>query len=134
MAIWLAIFKITEAWLEQDEMQHANHSLITLQKGLKFFRALSPLESLKVMGLMGIQDLDVLCHFNRVTHCPWCRKVGQNEGTIVNHLRMVHYKLGLVCDKCFSCPSISSEAICHHWQKSSLLSGERGMDKSSLLA
>ena len=72
-------------------MQQANYSLMTLQKGLKFFRAVSPSKSPKVMGLMGIHDPDVLCHFNRVTHYPWCRKVGQNKGTIVNHLQTVHY-------------------------------------------
>ena len=85
------------------------------------------------MGLMGIHNPDELCHFNGVTHCPWCRKVGQNEATIVNHLRMVHYKLGLMCDKYFSYPSITSEAIhCHGW-KSFLLSGEGGLDESFLL-
>ena len=90
---------------------------MTLQKGLKFFRAVSPSKSAKVMGLMGIHDPDVLCHFNGVTHCPWCRKVGQNEGTIINHLRTVHYKLGLMCKKCFGCLSITSEAIHCHGQK-----------------
>ena len=128
------IFEITEAWLGWDELQQANYSLMTLWKGLKFFRAVSPSKSPKVMGLMGIHNLDTLCHFNGVTHCPWCRKVGQNEGTIVNHLRTVHYKLGLMCNKCFSCSSVTSEAICHHGQKSCLPSGEGGPDKSSLLA
>ena len=81
-----AIFKITEAWLGQGELGQANYSLMTLWKGLKFFRAVSPSKSPKVMGLMGINDLDKLHCFNGVTHSPWCRKVGQNEGTIVNHL------------------------------------------------
>ena len=93
---------------------------MTLWKGLKFFRAVSPSESPKVMGLMGIHNVDALCHFNRVTHCPWCRKVGQNEGTIINHLRMVHYTLGLVCKKCFGCPSVLLEAIHHHGWRSCL--------------
>ena len=126
-----AIFKITEAWLWWDELGQANYSLMSLWKGLKFFRAVSPSEPPKVIGLMGIHDLDVLCHFNRVTHCSWYRKVGQNQGTIINHLRMVHYRLGLMCDKCFSCPSILLETICHHRWKGCLLSGERGPDKSS---
>ena len=73
-----AIFEIAEAWLGQDELWQANYSLMTLGKGLKFFRAVSPPESPKVMGLVGIHDPDALCCFNRVTHCPWCRKVGQN--------------------------------------------------------
>ena len=129
-----AIFEMTEAWLGWDELQQANYSLMTLQKGLKFFRAVSSSESPKVTGLMGIHDLDMLHHFNGVTHCPWCRKVDQKEGTIVNHLMTVHYKLGLMCNKCFSCPSITSEAICHHRQKSCLPSGEGGLDESSLSA
>ena len=53
---------------------------MTLWKGLIFFRAVSPSESPKVMGLMGIYDPDALCYFNRVTLCPWCGKVGQNGG------------------------------------------------------
>ena len=52
---------------------------MTLWKGLKFFRAESPLESPKVMGLMGIHDPDILCHFNGVSYSPWCRKVDQND-------------------------------------------------------
>ena len=65
------------------------------------------------MGLTGIHHPDALCHFNRVTHCPWCGKEGQNEGTVINHLLTVHYRLGLMCKKCFGCPSTSSETICH---------------------
>ena len=105
--------------------------LSTLPNGLKFFRAVSPSKSPKVIGLMGIHDLDMLCHFNGLTHCPWCGKEGQNEGTIVNHLWTVHYKLGLICEKCFGCPSIMSEAICHHGQKNCQPSGEGGPDESS---
>ena len=126
-----AIYKITEAWSGQDELQQANYLLMTLPKGLKFFRVVSPSESPKVMGLMGIHNLDMLCHFTGMTHCYWCGKVGQNKGTIVNHLQTVHYKLGLMCEKCIGCPSITLEAICCHGQNSYLPSGEGGPDKSS---
>ena len=68
------------------------------------------------MGLVGIHDPDTLHHFNGLTHCPWCGKEGHNEGTVVNHLWMVHYRLGLVCDKCNDCPSTSSDTLCHHSQ------------------
>ena len=108
------IYEIQEAWTGWDELQHANHVLRALPKGLKFFWAVSPSESPKVMGLVGINYPDALWHFNGVTYCPWCRKEGQNEGIIINHLRTVHYKLGLICEKCFCCPSITSEAIQHH--------------------
>ena len=129
-----AIYEIQEAWIRQDELQHANYVLRTLLKGLTFFQVVSPLESPKVMGLMGIHHPDALCHFNRVTHCPWCRKEGQNEGTIINHLRTVHYKLGLICKKCFHCLSIMLEAIQHHGQKNCQPSAEGGPDESSSLA
>ena len=106
-----AIYEIQEAWTGQDELQHANYALRTLPKGLKFFQAVSPLESPKVMGLTGIHHPNVLQCFNGITHYPWCRKEGQNKDTTVNHLRTVHYNLGLICKKCFCCPSIMSEAI-----------------------
>ena len=105
------IYEIRENWTGQWELQYANHALRTLPKGLKFFCPVSPSESPKVMGLTGIHHPDALCHFNRVTHCPWHGKEGQNEGTIIKYLRMVYYKLGLVCKKCLGCPLVTSEAI-----------------------
>ena len=126
-----ATYEIKEAWTGLDELWQSNYILRTLLKGLKFLRAISPLESSNVMGLMGIHDLDALHHFNGVTHCPWCRKECQNEGTAINHLQMVHYRLGLMCKKCFSCPSISLEAICCHGWKDCQPSGERGPNESS---
>ena len=129
-----AIYEIKEVWTGWDELWQANYVLRTLLKGLKFFRAVSPSKSPKVMGLMGIHDPDALHHFNGLTHCPWCEKEGQNESTIVNHLQTVHYKLGLVCKKCFGSLSIMSEAICCHSWKNCHPSGEGGPDKSSSLA
>ena len=126
-----SIHEIKEVWTGLDELWQANYALRTLKKGLKFLRAVFPSESPKLMGLMDIHDLDALCHFNRLAHCPWCRKVGQNEGTIINHLRTTHYKLGLICKKCFSCPSTTLEAICHHDQKDCQPSEEGGPDESS---
>ena len=49
------------------------------------------------MGLKGIHDPEALQHFSGYTYCPWCGKSGQNEWTIMNHLRTTHYKLGLIC-------------------------------------
>ena len=109
-----AIYEIKDIWTGPDELWQANYMLRALLKGLKFLRVVSPSESPKVMGLMDRHNPDALCHFNGLTHCPWCGKVGQNEGTIINHLRTTHYKLGLICKKCFSCPSSMLEAICHH--------------------
>ena len=130
----LAMYEIKEVWAGLDELQQANYALRTLLKGLKFLRVVPPLESPEVMGLMGIHDPDALCHFNGMTHCPWCRKEGQNEGTVINHLWMVHYRLGLMCEKCFSYPPTSSDTLCHHSQQNCQPSGEGGPDKSSSLA
>ena len=124
------IYEINEAWTGPDELWQANYVLRTLPKGLKFLRVVPPSESPKVMDLTGIHDLDALCHFNGVTHCPWYRREGQNEGTVINHLWMVHYRLGLMCKKCFGCPSTSSETLWKDCQPS----GEGGPDESSLLA
>ena len=112
------IYEIQDTWMGQCELEYANYALKILSKGLKFFCPVSPSESLKVMGLTNIHHLDTLHHFNGVMHCLWCRKEGQNEGTIINHLQMTHYKLGLVCEKWFHCPSVTSEAIWHHTWKS----------------
>ena len=106
-----SIYKIQVLWTGPDELRQANYALRSLPKGLKFFCVVPPLESPKVMGLVGIHDPDALHCFNSVTHCPWCRKEGQNKGTVVNHLWTVHYRLGLVSNKC---PSTSSDTLhCH---------------------
>ena len=128
------IYEIKEAWMGWDELWQANYALKTLPKRLRFFQVLSPLKSPKVMELMDIHYPDALCHFNGLTYCPWCRKEGQNEGTIVNHLQTAHYKLGLMCKKCFSYPFIMSEAIqCHGW-KNWPPSREGGPNESPSLA
>ena len=126
-----AIYRIQQVWTGQDELQYANHALRALTRGLKFFWAVSPLESSKVMGLADIHHSDALQCFNGVTHCPWCRKEGQNKSTIINHLRTVHYKLGLICERCFCCLSVMSEAIQCHGRKNCQPSAEGGHDESS---
>ena len=93
----LAIYKIQEVWEGPDELQQANHALRSLPKGLKFLQAVPLSESPKVMGLVGIHNPDALCHFNGMIPCPWCGKEGQNEGTVINHLWTVNYRLGLMC-------------------------------------
>ena len=129
-----SIYEIKKTWTGPDELQQANYTWRALPKGLKFLRAVPPSQSPNVMGLMGIHDLDGLHHFYGVTHCPWCRKVGQNEDTAINHLQTVHYRLGLVCKKCHGYLSTLSEAICYHRWKEWQPIGEGGTDKSSSLA
>ena len=118
------IYKIQEVWTGPDELQQTNYALRSLPKDLKLLHVVPPSESPKVMGLVGIHDPDVLCCFNGLTHCPWCGKEGQNEGTVVNHLWMVHYRLGLVCDKCNNCLSTSQDTPCCHSQQNCQPSGE----------
>ena len=104
----ISIYETQSPWTGPEELKQANYILLSLPKGLKFIRAVPPLESPKVMGLIGNHDPDALCHFGSVTYCPWCRKEGQNKGTVVNHLQTTHYRLGLVCDRCYSCLSTTS--------------------------
>ena len=108
------IHEIQVSWNRPEELKHANYVLRSQPKGLKFLRAVFAKESPKIMGLKGIHDSDALWHFARYTHCPWCGKDRQNEGTVVNHLRTVHYKLGLICDQSFGCPMVTSDALCQH--------------------
>ena len=100
-------------------------------KGLRFLQAVPPSESPKVLGLVGIHNPDALCHFSDWTHCPWCGKEGQNEGIVVNHLQMVHYRLGLVCNKCYDYPTTSSDTLCCHSWQNCLPTREGGPDESA---
>ena len=112
-----SIYRIEASWMGPDELKQANYALKSLPKGLKFLHVAPPSKSPKVMGLVGIHDLDTLCHFSGITHCPWCGKEGQNEGTMVNHLWLMHYRLGLVCNKCHDWPSIMADILHHQsWQ------------------
>ena len=127
-----SIYEIQASWTGPDELKQANYVLRSLPKGLKFLHAVPPSESPKVMGLMGIHDPDALCHFSGETHCPWCGKEGQNEGTVVNHLWTVHYRLGLVCSKCHDCPSTIVNILCHHGWQDCCQPGEKNPNKSVL--
>ena len=109
-----SIFKIQWSWEGPEHLKQANYIFQSQPKGLKFLMAVSAKESPKEMGLKGIHDPEALWHFARFTYCPWCGKKGQNKGTIINHLRMAHYKLGLICDKCFGCPTTMSDTLCRH--------------------
>ena len=107
-----SIHELQQSWNGPEDLKHGNYVLQSLPKGLKFLRVVSTKESPKIMGLKGIHDSNALWHFASFTYCPWCGEIGQNEGTIVNHLRMIHYKLGLICDQCYSCPTVMSDTLC----------------------
>ena len=108
------IHEIQASWTGPEELKQVNYILRSLPKGLKFLRVVPTSESPKVMGLVGIHDPDALQCFAGFTYCPWCGKEGQNEGTVVNHLRTTHYRLGLVCDKCHSCLTTTCDTLHHH--------------------
>ena len=75
-----SIYEIQVVWTGPDELRQTNYALRSLPKGMKFLCVVPPSESPKVMGLVGIHDLDALHCFNGMIHCPWCGKEGQNEG------------------------------------------------------
>ena len=108
------IHEIQVSWNGPEELKHTNYILRSLPKGLKFLRMVSTRESPKIMGLKGIHDSNAFWHFASYTYCPWCGKDEQNKGTVINHLRTVHYKLGLICDQCFGCPMVMLDALCQH--------------------
>ena len=85
-----SIHEIQASLTGPKELKQANYALRSLPKGLKFLCTVPPSESPKVMGLVGIHDPDALCHFGGITYCPWSRKEGQNERTVVNHLWTVY--------------------------------------------
>ena len=91
-----SIFEIQRSWKGPEHLQQANYGFQSQPKGLRFLRAVSTKESPKEMGLKGIHDPEALQCFSRFTYCLWCGKSGQNKGTVVNHLRTTHYKLGLI--------------------------------------
>ena len=109
-----SIFEIQWSWKGPEHLKHANYVFQTQPKGLKFLRVVSTRESLKEMGLKGVHDPEALQQFSGFTYCPWCGKRGQNEGTVVNHIRTVHYKLGLICNKCFGCPTTTLDTLHRH--------------------
>ena len=109
-----SIHEIQLSWDGPEELKHANYSLQSSPKGLRFLRVVPATESPKIMGLKGIHDSDALQCFAGYTYYPWCGKEGQNEGTVVNHLRTVHYRLGLVCNLCYSCPTVTLDTLHQH--------------------
>ena len=106
-----SIHEIQLAWNGLEDLKHANYVLQSLPNGLKFLRVVSAKKSPKIMGLKGIHNSNALQHFASYTYCPWFSKDGQNEGTIINHLRTVHYKLGLIWNHCFGCPMVTSGTL-----------------------
>ena len=98
----------------KKELSTANCMARGSAKDLHYFQMVSPMESPKIMGLKGIHSPEALKHLIGLSFCPWCRKEGQNEGTMVNHLHTRHYCLRLICEQCLLYFITSSDAMwCH---------------------
>ena len=114
-----SIHKIQASWTGPKELKQVSYALQSLPKGLKFLHAVPPQNLLRswdwwVYTSQMSFSPDALQCFGGVTYCPWCRKEGENEGTEVNHLQTMHYRLGLVCNRCYDCPSTTSDTFHHH--------------------
>ena len=68
------------------------------------------------MGLQGIHSPDALHYHGGLAFFPWCGKDGKTVGTIVNHLQITHYQLGLICNRCSYFFTTSSDAMYWHCQ------------------
>ena len=68
------------------------------------------------MRLKGPRHPNALCCHAGLLYCPLCRKEGQNEGTVLNHLWTMHYRLGQVCSGYLRYSTTTSEAMQHHGQ------------------
>ena len=66
------------------------------------------------MGLKGIHSSEALHQWGSSSYCPWCRKEGQDEGMVVNHLMTMHYHLGLVCILCMDIFATSTDTMRQH--------------------
>ena len=56
------------------------------------------------MGIKGIHYEGAFTHQkvgqSTKPFCPWCGKAGSNTGMMVNHLRVIHYRLVVICTHC----------------------------------
>ena len=112
------IYEVQEAWTSWWGLRATNHAAKASQKDIQFFYAVTPTKSPNIMGLKGIHQRGS-CSF-----CPWCGKEGQNEGMVVNHLRTMHYHLGLVCTLCMDFLATSADTMRWHTHASKSMATE----------
>ena len=111
----LDVYEVQDMWTGQKELCATNHVAKGSLKDICYFQVISPTELSKIMGLKGIHSPEVLKWQNGLSFCSWCGKEGQNEGSLVNHLRTSHYHLGLICSQCLEYFT-SSNTMHHHSQ------------------
>ena len=110
------IHPVQDQWQGKKELHMANPLAKGSAKNLCYFWVVLPIESPKIMGLNGIHSPEALKCQAGLSFCPWCRKEGQNEGTMVNYLCTGHYHLWLVCKRCLQHCMTSSDRMWHHLQ------------------
>ena len=103
--------EVQEVWTGWRGLKDGNHAAQVSPKDIQFFSLVSPNELPNIMGLKGVHSPEVLHLWGGCFLCPWCGKEGQNEHMVMNHLRTMHYHLGLVCALCMDFFSISADAM-----------------------
>ena len=112
----LRSMRCRQVWTGQKDLKAAHCMAKTSPKDICFFRVMPPTESPKIMSLRGVHSPKALWWWGGLSCCPWCRKEGQNEGMVVNHLRTSHYHLGLICSCCMEYFTMSTDAMHQHSQ------------------
>ena len=108
------VHEVQQVWTGQKDLQVTHCVAESSPKGICFFWVVPSTESPKIMGLKGIHSPKALRWQSGLSFCPWCGNEGQNEGTVVNHLRTSHYHLGLICDQCLEYLMMSAYTMhCH---------------------
>ena len=91
------VHKVKDEWTGWKDLQATHQTAKSPLKDIHFFQLVPPTESPKIMGLKGIHSPKALKWQAGLLVCPWSKKEGQNQGTVVNHLCTMHYCLGLIC-------------------------------------
>ena len=120
----LAIYEIQEVWEGPDKLQQANYALRSLPKGLKFPKQYPHQSPLRLWDWFVYTTWKPFAALKAWLTAPGVGRRARvvdrgqgGQGTVVNHLRTVHYRLSLVCNKCYNYPSTSSDTLhCHNWQ------------------
>ena len=110
------IHKAPDVWTGQKDLWATYQVAKSSPKDICFFWVVSPTELPKITGLKGIHSPEALKQQAGLSFCPWCGKVGQNEGMVVNHLRTSHHHLGLICSQCLEYFMASVNMMCYDMQ------------------
>ena len=105
------IHEVQEVWIGQGGLKATNCATQPSLKDIQFFCMVSLNKSHNIVGLRGVHSLETLHQQGGHSFCPCCVKEGQNEGTVMNHLKTMHYHLGLVCALCVDFFSTSADTM-----------------------